>query len=104
MQKSLAELQPQLKEMSEKATKMTKQIEQETITVEKASAVVKEDEKVANKQAAAAQNLKRECEADLAEAIPILEEVRDSLFLFYKLSTRWHIVPSAFFYNLEDCI
>lgn len=73
---SLAELQPQLKEMSEKATKMTQQIEQETITVEKASALVKEDEKIANKQAAAAQNLKRECEADLAEAIPILDEVK----------------------------
>lgn len=78
MQKSLAELQPQLKVMSEKATKMTKQIEQETITVEKASAIVKEDEKVANKQAAAAQNLKKECEADLAEAIPILDEVKNS--------------------------
>ncbi|CAH1159888.1 unnamed protein product [Phaedon cochleariae] len=79
MQTSLAELQPQLKIMSEKATQMTKQIEQESITVEKASALVKEDEKVANKQAAASQALKLECEADLAEALPILEEAIGAL-------------------------
>ncbi|KAJ8974696.1 hypothetical protein NQ317_015225 [Molorchus minor] len=74
MQISLADLQPQLKEMSAKATQMARQIEQEAVSVEKASALVKEDEKVANKQAAAAKALKMECEADLAEALPILEE------------------------------
>lgn len=75
MQKNLAELQPQLAEMSVKATAMLKQIEHETVTVEKASAIVKRDEKVANKQAAASQALKQECEADLALALPILNEV-----------------------------
>ncbi|KAJ8944984.1 hypothetical protein NQ318_010186 [Aromia moschata] len=79
MQTSLAELQPQLKEMSEKATQMARQIEQEAISVEKASALVKEDEKVANKQAASAKALKTECEADLAEALPILEEAISAL-------------------------
>nr|XP_023012338.1 LOW QUALITY PROTEIN: dynein heavy chain 7, axonemal-like [Leptinotarsa decemlineata] len=79
MQKSLAELQPQLTEMSLKATQMTKQIEQESITVEKASIAVKQDEKVANKQAAAAQALKQECEADLAVAMPILEDAISAL-------------------------
>lgn len=74
MQVSLAELQPQLKVMSAKATEMLRQIEKETLTVEKMSAVVREDEKVANKQAAAAQALKHECEADLAEALPILND------------------------------
>uniref|UniRef100_A0AAR5PYC5 AAA+ ATPase domain-containing protein n=1 Tax=Dendroctonus ponderosae TaxID=77166 RepID=A0AAR5PYC5_DENPD len=74
MQHSLAELQPQLKEMSEKATEMLKQIEKETLAVEKISAVVQQDEKIANKQAAAAQALKQECEADLAEALPILND------------------------------
>lgn len=77
MQKSLAELQPLLQEKTAKAIQMTNQIEQETLVVEQASAVVKKDEKVANKQAAAAQALKQECEADLAEAIPILEEVTE---------------------------
>lgn len=74
MQVSLAELQPQLKVMSAKATEMLRQIEKETLTVEKMSAVVREDEKVANKKAAAAQALKHECEADLAEALPILND------------------------------
>lgn len=76
MQKSLAELSPQLEEMNKKAIEMMNKIEQETITVEQASEIVRRDERVANKQAAAAQSLKQECEADLAEAIPILEEVR----------------------------
>lgn len=85
MQKNLAELQPQLAEMSSKATEMTKRIEQETKTVEQKSALVKKDEKVANKQAATSQALKQECEADLAEAMPILDEVRYSLIGFFML-------------------
>lgn len=76
MQRSLAELRPQLEEMNKKAIEMMKKIEQETISVEQASSIVKRDEKIANKQAAASQALKQECEADLAEAIPILEEVK----------------------------
>lgn len=76
MQKSLAELRPQLEELNKKAIEMMRRIALETKTVEEASAIVKRDEKVANKQAAAAQALKHECEADLAEAIPILEEVK----------------------------
>lgn len=79
MQKSLAEYQPQLRAMTDKAIEMTQQIERETIQVEKASALVKEDEKVANVQAAAAQQLKSECEAELALAIPILEEAIEAL-------------------------
>uniref|UniRef100_A0A6P7FR39 Dynein heavy chain 7, axonemal-like n=1 Tax=Diabrotica virgifera virgifera TaxID=50390 RepID=A0A6P7FR39_DIAVI len=74
MQDSLAALQPQLEAMNKAASEMLAQIELESITVEKASAIVKQDEKVANKQAAQAQALKLECEADLAEAMPILEE------------------------------
>lgn len=79
MQKSLEELQPQLKEMTEKATAMLLEIERETLEVEHASMLVREDEKVANVQAAAAQALKAECEADLAQAIPILEEAIEAL-------------------------
>ncbi|KAI4463384.1 dynein heavy chain family protein [Holotrichia oblita] len=79
MQKNLAELHPQLKVLTEKAINMTNQIETETITVEKASALVKEDEKVANIQAAAAQTLKSECEAELALAIPVLEDAIQAL-------------------------
>lgn len=79
MQIELEELKPQLQKMSDKATLVTKQIETETVTVARASERVKEDEKVANIQAAAAQELKSECEAELALAIPILEDAIDAL-------------------------
>lgn len=48
-------------------------IEAETVQIEKGSALVHEDEKIAKIQATAANELKTECEADLAQAIPILE-------------------------------
>nr|CAH7749860.1 unnamed protein product [Callosobruchus chinensis] len=79
MQESLAKLQPELQELSEQATVMMKDIERETITVEQTSARVKEDEKAANKQAAIAQALKKECEADLMEALPALNEALAAL-------------------------
>ncbi|XP_045466215.1 dynein axonemal heavy chain 7-like isoform X2 [Harmonia axyridis] len=79
MQKALGELQPQLAVMSEKATQMTLKIEEETITVEKAASMVRKDERVANRQAAAAQALKKECEADLALAMPILNDALSAL-------------------------
>lgn len=79
MQKSLAALQPMLQEMSRTATKMTQQIEKETIEVEKVASLVKLDEKAANKQAALSQALKFECESELAEAMPILNEALAAL-------------------------
>lgn len=79
MQKSLAEYQPQLEEMTRKAVEMTEQIAQETIQVEKGSALVRIDEKIAGEQAAVAQVLKSECEAELAQAIPILEDAISAL-------------------------
>ena len=48
-------------------------IEKESKEVAKKETVVKADEEVANKQAMAAKAIKDECDADLAEAIPILE-------------------------------
>lgn len=79
MQKSLADYQPQLEAMTIKAIEMAKQIETETNEVEKASDLVKKDEAIANEQAAAAQVLKLDCEADLAQAIPILEDAISAL-------------------------
>ncbi|XP_060531522.1 dynein axonemal heavy chain 12 [Cylas formicarius] len=79
MQSSLAELQPQLKQLSDKATAMTKQIEHETLTVEQISEIVKQEEKKANRHAATAKALKLECEADLAETMPILREAISAL-------------------------
>lgn len=79
MQKSLANYEPQLEEMTKKATEMANQIEKETIEVEIVSDLVKKDEKIANEQALAAQILKLDCEADLAQAIPILEDAISAL-------------------------
>ncbi|XP_054281409.1 dynein axonemal heavy chain 7-like [Macrosteles quadrilineatus] len=74
MQKELEALQPQLQVAAAETEKMMEVIERETVIIEQASGLVREDEKVAKIQAAAANNLKIECEADLALAIPILEE------------------------------
>ncbi|KAK5645095.1 hypothetical protein RI129_006395 [Pyrocoelia pectoralis] len=79
MQINLEALQPELKVMSAKATQMMDQIARETIEVERASGLVRKDEEAANAQAAEAQALKAECEADLALAIPILEEATAAL-------------------------
>lgn len=58
---------------------MAEQIEKETNAASKATEQVKKDEIIANKQAAAAQSLKDECEKDLAQAIPVLEEAIQAL-------------------------
>jgi dynein heavy chain len=73
MQRELSELKPQLVMAADKTRGMMTEIEKETVKVGAASAHVRADEKIANLQAAAAQDLKNECEADLAQAIPILE-------------------------------
>ncbi|KAF7264125.1 hypothetical protein GWI33_000606 [Rhynchophorus ferrugineus] len=79
MQKALAEFQPELEKMTKNARDMTEEIALETIGVEKASALVRKDEKIASEQAAIAQVLKSECESELAQAIPILEDAISAL-------------------------
>ncbi len=54
-------------------------IEKESKEVAKKETVVKADEAVANKQAMEAKAIKDECDADLAEAIPILESALAAL-------------------------
>lgn len=79
MKAELLELEPQLQQLAEKSKQMLKEIEIETIQAELATDLVRKDERMANVQAAKAQDLKRECEADLALAIPILEEALKAL-------------------------
>lgn len=79
MQTELTNLQPKLAHAVQESSKMLGIIEQETIKVEQATELVRQDEKVANAQAEASQALKSECEADLALAIPILEEAINAL-------------------------
>jgi len=74
MKATLTVLKPQL-ELSAQQTVITmKEVENENITVERATTLVKQEEEIANKKAEIAGTLKTECEADLAVAIPILED------------------------------
>lgn len=73
MKEDLFKLQPQLQKAQKDTEEMMVMISRETVEVEKATARVQADEKVANIQAEAANELKTECEADLALAIPVLE-------------------------------
>lgn len=54
-------------------------IEKESKDVAAQEKIVKSDEAVANEQASEAQAIKDECDADLAEAIPILESALAAL-------------------------
>jgi len=73
MQHELEELQPQLLKMAEENVNMMQFIDSQSQEMEYNSEVVRAEEVVAKRQAAAAQALKDECEAELAEAVPALE-------------------------------
>jgi len=73
MQRELEELQPQLLKMAEENVNMMQFIDSQSQEMEYNSEVVRAEEVVAKRQAAAAQALKDECEAELAEAVPALE-------------------------------
>jgi len=73
MQHELENLQPQLMTMAQENVEMMKFIDSQSQEMEYNSQVVRAEEVVAKRQAAAAQALKDECEAELAEAVPALE-------------------------------
>ncbi|ESN95105.1 hypothetical protein HELRODRAFT_102708 [Helobdella robusta] len=73
MQNELENLKPQLIKMAEENVRMMKNIDDESQEMEYTSEIVRSEEVVAKRQAASAQELKDECEAELAEAIPALE-------------------------------
>lgn len=74
MKTTLTILKPQL-ELSAQQTVITmKEVENENVTVERATILVKQEEEIANKKAEIAGALRTECEAELAVAIPILED------------------------------
>lgn len=70
-----------------------RQIETEDASVKRATTLVRRDEKIANAQAEVAKQLKTECEADLAEALPALDEAIGAILYFF-------IVQSCFFLSL----
>ncbi|KAL3321293.1 Dynein heavy chain 3, axonemal, partial [Cichlidogyrus casuarinus] len=79
MQVELRELQPQLVVTGKEVDELLKVINKETIEIEAQKEVVAADQEIANEAASAAKAIKDECEADLAEAMPILEEAIASL-------------------------
>jgi len=72
MQYELEQLQPQLVVAAAENEKMLVVIKRESKDVETTNEKVRGEEALANTQAAESQELKEECEADLAEAIPAL--------------------------------
>ncbi|XP_033628553.1 dynein heavy chain 7, axonemal-like isoform X2 [Asterias rubens] len=79
MQKELEELQPQLVVASKEVDDIMIIIERDSVEVAKTEKIVKADEEIANKQAMAAKAIKDECDAELSEAIPILEAALSAL-------------------------
>lgn len=73
MQEKLTSLQPTLVVAGQKVEEQMAVVQAESADVAKVEEVVKQDEAVANEQAAAAQAIKDECDTDLAKAVPILE-------------------------------
>ncbi|XP_063982735.1 dynein axonemal heavy chain 7-like [Diachasmimorpha longicaudata] len=74
MKVTLTELKPQLEWSARQTVETMREIETENVIVENARIQVKRDEEIANRAAEIAAILKSECEADLAVAIPILED------------------------------
>uniref|UniRef100_A0A7M4ERW8 Dynein axonemal heavy chain 7 n=1 Tax=Crocodylus porosus TaxID=8502 RepID=A0A7M4ERW8_CROPO len=79
MQSELEALQPQLRDASKQVDEMMVVIQKESLEVAKTEKIVKADEAVANEQAMAAKAIKDECDADLAQALPILESALAAL-------------------------
>ncbi|XP_054642367.1 dynein axonemal heavy chain 7 [Dunckerocampus dactyliophorus] len=73
MQVELEALQPQLIETCKKVDEMVVTVERESAEAAETEKIVRMDEAVTNEQAMAAQAIKDECDADLAETMPILE-------------------------------
>ncbi|XP_058478991.1 dynein axonemal heavy chain 7 [Solea solea] len=79
MQVELEALQPQLLVASKEVDEMMVVIKHESVEVAETEKVVKVDEATANDQAMAAKAIKDECDADLAEALPVLESALAAL-------------------------
>ena len=84
MQKQLEVLQPQLIVSSKETDDLMKTIETKTVEVSQTRAIVEVEEKECNAQADAAQKIKNECTAQLAEAMPALEAALKALQVIKK--------------------
>jgi dynein heavy chain, axonemal len=78
MQKELEDLQPVLAQSQEETAELMGVIQAKLPSVEVTRAEVSKDAAAAQIEADKCQGQKNEVEADLAEAMPVLNEVRDS--------------------------
>ena len=79
MKEELIALQPGLVIAQKETAALTEQVEAKVPEVEAQKAIAQQDEAVTAKQAAEVQTVKSECESDLAEAIPILNDALKAL-------------------------
>ncbi len=79
MKVELVELQPELIKTGKETDILLAKVAKDAVQVEAQRSVVASDQLIANEQAAAAQSIKDECEADLAEALPVLNDALASL-------------------------
>jgi dynein heavy chain len=79
MKQELIDLQPGLVQAQKDTEALTAKVEADIPGVEAQEAVGMKDEEANAKQAAEVQAVKDECEADLAEAIPILKSALEAL-------------------------
>ena len=92
MKEELMRLQPQLLATGKETDALLARVAKDTVEVEAQRTLVASDQLLANQQAAAAQSIKDECEADLAEALPILNDALASLdTLKQSVSLIWFI-------------
>lgn len=74
MQGELTALKPQLEASSKETDALMERIAQETEEADKVKSVVSVEEAKANDEAAKVQAIKDECESDLKEAMPLLQD------------------------------
>jgi dynein heavy chain len=79
MQEDLTKLKPQLQKTGEETVTMLAKIEKESVEVEETRKIVSADEAVAAGKAKESETMKKECEHDLAEAIPLLNAALEAL-------------------------
>ncbi|CAH8292450.1 unnamed protein product, partial [Schistosoma turkestanicum] len=79
MQIELRDLQPLLIVTSAETDELLNKIAKESVEVEAQREIVASDEMIANQAATVSKSIKDECESDLAEAMPLLNDALSSL-------------------------
>ena len=79
MQEDLIALQPQLEQAKVDTDAAMEIIAKETVEADKVKEVVSKEEAIASEEAAKVKAIKDDCEADLAEALPVLDKALKAL-------------------------